>query len=52
MLKDKGIYEFVSAARKLKSHKVNAKFLLVGDTDPYNPSSLKKSTLKNGTMKK
>ena len=46
MLKDKGIYEFVSAARKLKAHKVNAKFLLVGDTDPYNPSSLKKSTLK------
>ena len=31
MLKDKGIYEFVAAVRKLKSQKINARFLLVGD---------------------
>ena len=46
MLKDKGIVEFVSAARKLKDQKINARFLLVGDIDQFNPSSLEKSTLK------
>tara|TARA_B100001057_G_C22561416_1_gene837461 strand:- start:79 stop:768 length:690 start_codon:yes stop_codon:yes gene_type:complete len=46
MLKDKGVREFVGAARKLKEKKINARFLLVGDVDQFNPSSLKKSTLK------
>ncbi|MBO6960224.1 MAG: glycosyltransferase family 4 protein [Prochlorococcus marinus CUG1438] len=45
MLKDKGIYEFVEAARKLKNEKLNAKFLLVGDIDPLNPTSLDRKTL-------
>ncbi len=45
MLKDKGIYEFVAAARKLKNEKLNAKFLLVGDIDPLNPTSLDRKTL-------
>lgn len=46
MLKDKGVLEFVSAARQLKAKRINARFLLVGDIDPYNPSSLEKSALK------
>lgn len=45
MLKDKGVREFVAAARKLNSQKINGRFLLVGDTDTLNPSSLNKSTL-------
>ena len=45
MLKDKGVREFVAAARKLNTEKINARFLLVGDIDHSNPSSLDKSTL-------
>ena len=52
MLKDKGIYEFVAAVRKLKSQKINARFLLVGDIDPLNPTSLKKETLINWDSQK
>ena len=45
MLKDKGVNEFVAAARKLKDEKIKCRFLLVGDVDPLNPSSLNKKTL-------
>ena len=45
MLKDKGVNEFVAAAKKLKYQKVKCRFLLVGDIDPLNPSSLDKKTL-------
>ena len=45
MIKDKGIYEFVAAARKLKKIKTKVKFLLAGDIDPFNSSSLKRETL-------
>ena len=45
MLKDKGVREFVAAAKLLNSKRLNGRFLLVGDTDTLNPSSLKKSTL-------
>ena len=45
MLKDKGVREFVAAASKLNSEKRNGRFLLVGDIDPLNPTSLNKSTL-------
>ena len=38
MLWDKGIKEFVEAARQLKTRCVDARFVLVGDTDPHNPS--------------
>ena len=47
MLRDKGIYEFVSAARKLKNKKIKTKFLLVGDVDTCNPASLNRKTLNN-----
>ncbi len=45
MLKDKGIIEFVNAAKKININKVNGRFLLVGDADPFNPTSLDISTL-------
>ena len=45
MLWDKGIGEFVSAARILKQEGTNARFILVGKTDPDNPASIPTSTL-------
>ena len=45
MLKDKGINEFVEAARIVNRDKKLGNFLLVGDIDPGNPSSLKRKTL-------
>ncbi len=45
MLWDKGIKEFVEAARQLKAHGVRARFVLVGDTDTHNPSSIQKEQL-------
>ncbi len=45
MLKDKGVIEFVEAAKIIKSKEVKANFLLVGDIDSLNPTSLKKETL-------
>ena len=47
MLKDKGINEFVEAAKFLKSKNVKGRFILVGDVDPLNPSSLEKKDLIN-----
>jgi len=44
-LKDKGINEFVEAARIVNREKIFGNFLLVGDIDPGNPSSLKRKTL-------
>ncbi|MGE0109281.1 MAG: glycosyltransferase family 4 protein [Bdellovibrionales bacterium] len=38
-LKDKGIAEFVEAARILKDRNVRARMVLVGKPDPMNPSS-------------
>ena len=52
MLKDKGVREFVAAAQKLNSKKLIGNFLLVGDTDALNPSSLDKSTLKKWNTEK
>ena len=46
MLKDKGIFEFVEAAKILKKKNIQSRFLLIGDIDPKNPSSLKTKTLK------
>ena len=45
LLRDKGIHEFVEAAGILKSKGVRARFLLVGDPDPGNPSSVTESQL-------
>jgi glycosyltransferase involved in cell wall biosynthesis len=40
LLIDKGVYEFVSAARLLKKRGIKAQFLLAGDLDSQNPSGL------------
>jgi len=45
MLKDKGIYEFFEAFQILKNKEIKCQFVLVGDVDPLNPTSLKRSTL-------
>lgn len=45
MLWDKGIKEFVEAARQLKDRGIDARFVLVGDTDPHNPSAIQKKQL-------
>ena len=45
MLKDKGIYEFFEAFQLLKNKKIKCQFVLVGDVDPLNPASLKRSIL-------
>jgi glycosyltransferase involved in cell wall biosynthesis len=40
LLKDKGVLEFVAAARLLKKRGVSVRMALVGDPDPHNPSSV------------
>ena len=45
LLKDKGVYEYISAARLLKKRGVKAQFLLAGDLDKNNPTSLSLNNL-------
>jgi len=40
MLWAKGVGEFVDAARRLREQKVEARFVLAGDSDPGNPSAV------------
>jgi glycosyltransferase involved in cell wall biosynthesis len=40
MLRDKGVIEFVEAARSLNAAGVRARFVLVGETDPGNPTAI------------
>jgi glycosyltransferase involved in cell wall biosynthesis len=42
LLWDKGVGEFISAARSLKEEGIEATFQLAGDIDPGNPSSISK----------
>lgn len=46
MLWDKGVGEFVRAARQLRHSGVRARFVLVGDTDPGNPAAVPLDLLK------
>jgi glycosyltransferase involved in cell wall biosynthesis len=46
MLHDKGVPEFVEAARLLRSDGLRARFVLVGAVDPANPASLEEVTLR------
>jgi len=46
MLWDKGVKEFVDAARLLKTRGVEARFILVGDTDRHNPCAIPQEQLK------
>ena len=41
LLRDKGVYEYVSAAKLLKERGIKAQFLLAGDLDMNNPTGLK-----------
>ena len=52
MLVDKGIYEYVEAAEILKNKNVKSRFLLIGDIDKKNPTSLQQSTLERWNDKK
>ncbi len=47
MLRDKGVQEFVGAARLIRGRGIEAEFRLLGDPDPNNPTSLDASTLKD-----
>lgn len=47
LLKDKGVMEFVNAAAILKEKNINAEFILVGDPDPDNPSSISISQIQD-----
>lgn len=46
MLRDKGVIEFVEAARSLKAAGVVARFVLVGETDPGNPTAISADQLR------
>lgn len=54
MLRDKGVVEFVQAARLLKREGVEANFILCGEPDPENPASVDQTTIdtwvKEGTV--
>lgn len=45
LLKDKGVHEFVDAARQLQAKGVKAYFKLIGDADPGNPASVTTDSL-------
>ena len=45
MLWDKGVGEFVEAAKTLRAQGVAARFVLVGDTDPDNPRAVPRTQL-------
>lgn len=45
MIWDKGIGEFVEAARNVRLDGIQARFVLVGDSDPENPRSVTKEQL-------
>ena len=46
LLLDKGVYDFVSAAKLLKKRKVQARFFLAGDLDTQNPKVINIDDLK------
>lgn len=45
LLREKGVYEYVTAAKNIKEKGREVRFLLVGDPDPGNPSSVLASDL-------
>lgn len=47
MLRNKGVFEFVEAARILKAQGTNARFALVGGLDPDNPSAIAEEVIKS-----
>lgn len=55
LLKDKGVYEYVAAAKNILQINENVEFHLLGEIDHQNPSAIKKEELKtwikDGTVK-
>ena len=49
LLWEKGVGEFVAAARRLRGEGVEARFALVGDTNPSNPRALPESQINEWT---
>ncbi|QQZ37597.1 glycosyltransferase family 4 protein [Pseudomonas sp. SK2] len=49
LLRDKGVVEFVEAARFLKQQGLSAKFQLIGEPDPGNPTSISLDQLQKWT---
>ena len=47
MLRDKGVEEFVQAARLINGTKSDVRFLLVGEADEGNPTSISRKQLEN-----
>lgn len=47
LLWEKGIKEFVNASKLIKKKSINARFILVGDTQPSNPRSVPKEKLQD-----
>jgi lipopolysaccharide/colanic/teichoic acid biosynthesis glycosyltransferase/glycosyltransferase involved in cell wall biosynthesis len=47
MLRDKGVLEFVEVAKTLKARGSDARFVLVGDTDPGNPTAVPAAQLQD-----
>jgi glycosyltransferase involved in cell wall biosynthesis len=47
LLRDKGVYEFVEAAREIRRRGRNAAFVLIGDPDLTNPTSVTPSEIKD-----
>ena len=50
LLKDKGVLEYVEAAKILKKEGLNVRFLLAGYPDPGNPSSINEGQLKDWVL--
>jgi glycosyltransferase involved in cell wall biosynthesis len=46
LLGDKGIVEFVDAVRTLRSRNLPARYTVIGDPDPGNPTAIPQSTLR------
>ena len=51
LLRDKGVYEFVEAAKIIIEQSHHARFILVGDIDEGNPASLTKNELQDWVQK-
>lgn len=47
LLRNKGVREFIEAAKILKERRIVARFLLVGSPDPGNPTSITEKELSN-----
>jgi glycosyltransferase involved in cell wall biosynthesis len=47
LLKEKGVYEFVDAAKLLRQKGVDVEFILIGSPDPDNPNSVSASEIEN-----